>query len=100
MNSSIRSNSLSHALAAALLLALSACSGGASFFGTDANAGTTSAAPAVPSLTGSPMLDHAIRTGGDFEMVDSIRAEHVGNAQTVSRVDAVRQTGVDRQSSK
>ena len=100
MNSIFQTKSLSCAFAAAVVLALGACSGGAGFLGADATSGTASSAATVVSLTGSPMLDHAIRTGGDFEMVDAIRAEHAANTQTVSRADTARSTGVERQSSK
>lgn len=98
MNSVFRLSSLSHAFAGALLLSLAACSGSAGFFGADANAATItgSTAPAVASLTGSPMLDHAIRTGGDFEMADFIRSEQVANVQSVSKAD----TGTRTASSK
>ena len=88
MNCVFRLTSLSHVFAGAVLLSLTACSGSAGF-GSDANAATTtgSPAPAVATLTGSPMLDQAIRTGGDFEMADFIRSEQVAGVQSVSKAN-------------
>lgn len=101
MNSNFRLSFLSHAFAGALLLSLAACSGTAGYLGADANAATTvgSATPAVPTLTGSPMLDQAIRTGGDFEMVDFIR-EQVANVPPASRPGTATRAVGERQASK
>ena len=81
MKNLFRTNPLIQALGAALLLSLVACSGGVNFV-AESDASTP-----VATLTGSPLLDQAIRNGGDYEMIDAIHSDHVTNASAVARAD-------------
>ena len=90
MKNVFRTHTLFQACGAALLLSLMACSGGANF-GTQGDAGSP-----VASLTGSPLLDQAIRNGGDYEMIDAIHREHVSNASAAARADNSKHVAVVR----
>lgn len=93
MKTLFRINSVSHAVGGAMLLSLIACTGGANNFVADGNAGPAFATPVT--LTGSPLLDQAIRTGGDYEMLDAIYVEHVSGGSSIAKADdPKRQAGV------
>jgi hypothetical protein len=70
----------------AMLLSLSACTGGAGNFVADGKAGPEFAK--IATLTGSPLLDQAIRAGGDYEMLDAIYVEYVVGGSSIAKADA------------
>lgn len=86
MKTLFRINAVSHLVGSVMLLSLIACTGEANNFVADGNAGPAIATTAT--LTGSPLLDQAIRTGGDYEMLDAIYVEYVAGGSSIAKADA------------
>lgn len=86
MKTLFRINALSHVVGSAMLLSLIACTGEANNFVADGTAGPAFAT--IATLTGSPLLDQAIRTGGDYEMLDATYVEYVVGGSSIAKAGA------------